>query len=244
MGLGGTSPALSKGTLVDEGIARAAIKSKFRVQLTAQYRERLKSDTDAMQGRVGVVISVSSTDRGCRADVLWDNGKAFKGYCVGYRGFSDLELAIDVSVAEDSVAELRDSRRGSSSFSSSPNSTPETSGASTPVERRSHSPCTQTVAAAQAPLAPSVPSTRSIPVQQGRAAGCPLQVASAQNAMRAQQLDQQCGILKARLAEQGKTEASESMVLDVNVGYLHSAPTVNHAGGKHIWMADGPISYK
>jgi hypothetical protein len=246
MGLVGTSPsagALSKGTPVDEAIARAAMKSKFRVQSTAQYRERLKlkGDTDAMEGRVGVVISLSSTDRGCRADVLWDTGKAFKGYCVGYRGFSDLELATDVSSAVDGIAEVLESRCGSSlSNSSSSNSTPETSGASTPVGRRSHSPSTQTVAAAQAPPVPSVPSTGAVSVQHR----CPLQAASAQKALRAQQMEQQRGVLQARLEEQGKTEAKDSMVLDVNVGYLYSAPTVNHTGGKHIWMADGPISYK
>jgi len=97
-----------------------------------------------------------------------------------------------------------------------------------------------TVAAAQAPPVPSVPSPGAVSVQHR----CPLQAASAQKALRAQQMEQQRGVLQARLEEQGKTEAKDSMVLDVNVGYLYSAPTVNHTGGKHIWMADGPISYK
>jgi hypothetical protein len=245
MGFGGTSPlAIGKGTLVDEAIGRAAVKSKLRVQSTGQYRERLKGSADVTAGRIGVVISVHSTEQGARADVLWDNGKAFKGYCIGYRGFSDLELATDISVASDSTcaSDVREARSRSTSASSSPHSTPETSGASTPVERSSHSPTTHTAAAGQVPPATSM-CTGAVALQ-GRSSKCPLQAFAEQKALRAQQMEQQHGVLQARLASQGKSEAAENTVLDVNVGYLYSAPTVNHAGGKHIWMADGPISYK
>ena len=238
--------AIGKGTLVDEAIGRVAVKSKLRVQSTGQYRERLKGSADVTAGRIGVLISVHSTEQGARADVLWDNGKAFKGYCIGYRGFSDLELATDVSVTSDpaSVSDVREARSRSTSASSSPHSTPETSGASTPVERTSHSPTTPTAAAAQAPAATSVCTGAVAASLRGGSFKCSLQASAEQKALRAQQMEQQHGVLQARLASQGKSEAAENAVVDVNVGYLYSAPTVNHAGGKHIWMADGPISYK
>lgn len=222
-----TSQILAKGTLIDEVFARASIMVKARVHSTAAYRERLPAGSaDITRERVGVIMAVQNNEKGCRADVLWDNGKAFKGYCVGYRGYHDLELAADLSVP-NTVLEDAASRSGTSSTYSSP----EASTCSTPV-CAAHSPsCAQGSGTLQRNASNNPPVSVVSP-----------QAAAASTRMSAD--PESTGAIQGKFAMEGSGSSGGEVVLDVNVGYLGSAPTVSHAGGKHIWMADGPITYK
>lgn len=234
MGSGGTdgqtvatSRMLESGTPVDEVIGRAAIMVKARVQSTAAYRERLPaSSTDVTRGRVGVIMAVQNSDKGCRADVIWDNGKAFKGYCVGYRGFHDLELAANLSLPKAVLDEAAYRCGTSSTYGSS-----EASTCSTPV-------CSS--GAQGSGTFQLNASNRATPLHSPASVVSPQAVAAR---TRTTAEPGSAGGVHSKEDSAGCGERSE-IVLDVNVGYLGSAPTVCHAGGKHIWMADGPISYK
>eukprot|EP00960_Hanusia_phi_P075673 768455-Hanusia_phi.AAC.2 len=167
------------GLLVTEDVVTLAMRSKLRVQTTKLYLKRLGDNKfDPSQGRVGIITGVNSTpegkhhsailsccDRqaGCTANVIWESGKAFRGYCVGFRGYYDLEFASKSHLNQ--IASLTESKDET-----------EVSSTETPQSR---------------------------------------------------------GLL-----------CSQSINLDVNVGYLGSAPKVEKGGGKHLWSCTGPIFYK
>jgi hypothetical protein len=122
-------------------------------------------------------------------DVLWAHGKAFRGYCVGFRGYFDLEIAPpskSVKVEEQAVAAPKQHM---------PMITPTGSGSS----------------------ADTSPSQDSAP-DESKPAGA--------------------------LLPSGVGASNRPAEIGVIVGYLHSAPTVRHEGGKHIWSCDGPMTYK
>ena len=119
-------------------------------------------------------------------DVLWAHGKAFRGYCIGFRGFLDLEIA---------PAKTRSG------------------------EQLSTGAMQQHAQHAQ-PLTPtgsdrSLGEGQDISAEGSKAGGVP----------------------------ESPTGASAPAEIGVTVGYLHSAPTVSHEGGKHIWSCSGPMSY-
>eukprot|EP00961_Rhodomonas_salina_P028678 387113-Rhodomonas_salina.1 len=82
------------GSSVTAQMARDFINSKTRVSTSDVYKSRLPAGTpDASEGGMGLIMKIHTHDEGCVCDVLWDTGKAFGGYCVGYRGFHDLLVA-------------------------------------------------------------------------------------------------------------------------------------------------------
>lgn len=77
-----------------------AIRAKImglKVQTTAAYQSRIMhSERNQIEG-IGCVIAIHDFGEGFVADVMWDNGKMLQGYCVGFRGLYDLQLAPKVT---------------------------------------------------------------------------------------------------------------------------------------------------
>ena len=239
------SHTLAKGTHVTEAIARTVIKMKARVHATGSYHQRMGSQADVVFGRCGVVIGMHADAEGGRADVIWDNGKVFKGYCLGYRGYFDLELAADTTVPLDYHSSGASSASSSNSSPlSTTDNTPLPSGCSTPMEGTTprvhtslNSPTTgQTAQAAQHQWAPTAaaaqsPASRS-PATTLAAQWCPQSATPAATQMQVPAKDSRNFAQKLNMA--GKT-AEAAHVLDINVGYLHKAPSVTPGGAKPIW---------
>jgi len=81
------------GQFVDVKMAQLARRTKNKVRTTQSYRSRLQPGmTDVSNSMTGVILAVHQVPDGHTADILWDHGKAFSGYCIGYRGLFDLEL--------------------------------------------------------------------------------------------------------------------------------------------------------
>mmetsp|Transcript_64274 Transcript_64274/g.134106 ORF Transcript_64274/g.134106 Transcript_64274/m.134106 type:complete len:213 (-) Transcript_64274:171-809(-) len=82
------------GTPVDDTMARVVMQNKAPVCTSEVYKKRLpEGATDASAGGMGLIMAVHAMEEGLVCDVLWDTGKAYSGYCCGFRGCFDLLLA-------------------------------------------------------------------------------------------------------------------------------------------------------
>jgi hypothetical protein len=230
---GGGSPCgrkLQAGSAVDEDVARVAMRRRTRVKTTEHYKKRTGAEAEIVEGCYGIIVSRSMDVSGQRADVMWDNGRFFKGYCVGYRGHYDLELVDPVNAhPDDYLSDSSATTSENNSPLSSAECTPGPSGHSTPaVSPRRHAQAgVETQALQWTPSAP--PST----FQWTPSAPSSTSSGSSSSPENSPSVVSGCSVSKTAISVSGE-------VIDANVGYLTSAPRVSTLH-KHLWASEGPM---